>query len=41
MDSIITDIVKIIKSESNVVAREKALLVYFSSLIKTLMARAL
>lgn len=41
MDSIITDIVKIIKSENNVIAREKALLVYFSSLIETLMARAL
>ena len=41
MDTIITDIVKIIKSESNVIAREKALLCYFLNLFRELMAMAL
>ena len=34
MDIIITDIVKIIKSENNVIAREKALMIYFFNLIR-------
>lgn len=41
MDIIITDIVKIIKSENNVIAREKALMTFFFNLIRTLMAQAL
>lgn len=41
MDTIITDIVKIIKSESNVIVREKALVCYFLNLFKELMAAAL
>lgn len=41
MDFIITDIVKIIKSENNVITREKALLCYFFKLIRELMAQAL
>lgn len=41
MDSIITDIVEIIKSETNVIAREKALLCYFLNLFRTLIAEAL
>ena len=41
MESIITDIVKIIKSENNVIAREKALMCYFFNLIRELMKLAL
>ena len=41
MESIITDIVKIIKSENNVIAREKALMCYFFDLIRELMKLAL
>jgi hypothetical protein len=41
MESIIADIVKIIKSENNVIAREKALMCYFFDLIRELMAAAL
>ncbi|NHL94427.1 UPF0236 family transposase-like protein [Lactobacillus helveticus] len=41
MESIITDIVKIIKSENNVLAREKALMCYFFDLIGELMKLAL
>ena len=41
MESIITDIVKIIKSENNVIAREKALMCYFFDLIRNLMKLAL
>ncbi|MCP9317374.1 UPF0236 family protein [Lactobacillus helveticus] len=41
MESIITDIVKIIKSENNVIAREKALMCYFFDLIRELMTAAL
>ena len=41
MKSIITDIVKIIKSENNVIAREKALMCYFFDLIRELMKLAL
>ncbi|CDI59277.1 Transposase [Lactobacillus helveticus CIRM-BIA 951] len=41
MESIIADIVKIIKSENNVIAREKALMCYFFDLIRELMTAAL
>lgn len=41
MNSIVTEIVKIIKSEDNIVKREKALAVFFLSLVKDLMALAL
>ncbi|WP_244061581.1 UPF0236 family transposase-like protein, partial [Lactobacillus helveticus] len=41
MESIITDIVKIIKSKNNVLAREKALMCYFFDLIRELMTAAL
>ena len=41
MESIITDIVKIIKSENNVIAREKELMCYFFDLIRELMKLAL
>src|SRR5699024_7023191 len=41
MESIITDIVKIIKSENNVIARAKALMCYFFNLIRELMKLAL
>ena len=41
MESIITDIVKIIKSENNVIAHEKALMCYFFDLIRELMTAAL
>lgn len=41
MDTIITDIVRIIKSENNVIAREKALLCYSLNLFKESMAAAL
>ena len=41
MESIITDIVKIIKSENNVIAREKVLMCYFFDLIRELMKLAL
>ena len=41
MESIITDIVKIIKSENNVIAREKALMCCFFDLIRELMKLAL
>lgn len=41
MESIVTDIVKIIKSENNVIAREKALMCYFFNLIRELMKLAL
>ena len=41
MDIILTDIVKIIKSESNVIAREKALMCYFLNLFREVMAAAL
>ena len=41
MESIIIDIVKIIKSENNVIAREKALMCYFFNLIRELMKLAL
>ena len=37
MESIITDIVKIIKFENNVIAREKELMCYFFNLIRELM----
>ena len=40
MESIITDIVKIIKSENNVIAREKELMCYFFDLIRELMKLA-
>ncbi|MGX5866541.1 ISLre2-like element ISLhe10 family transposase, partial [Lactobacillus helveticus] len=41
MESIIADIVKIIKSENNVIAREKTLMCYFFDLIRELMTAAL
>ncbi|SDA57841.1 Uncharacterised protein family (UPF0236) [Lactobacillus kefiranofaciens] len=41
MESIIADIVKIIKSENNVIAREKALMCYFFDLIRELITLAL
>ncbi|WP_244061472.1 UPF0236 family transposase-like protein, partial [Lactobacillus helveticus] len=41
MESIITDIVKIIKSENNVIAREKALMCCFFDLIRELIKLAL
>lgn len=41
MESIITDIVKIIKSENNVIPREKALMCCFFDLIRELMKLAL
>ena len=41
MESIIAHIVKIIKSENNVIAREMALLCYFFDLIRELMKLAL
>lgn len=41
MESIITDIVKIIKFENNVIAREKELMCYFFDLIRELMKLAL
>ena len=41
MESIIADIVKIIKSENNVIAREKALMCCFFDLIRELMTAAL
>ena len=41
MESIITDIVKIIKSENNVIARKKALMCYFFNLIRESMKLAL
>ena len=41
MESIIADIVKIIKSENNVIAREKALMCYFFDLIRELIKLAL
>ncbi|AJY60674.1 transposase [Lactobacillus helveticus] len=41
MESIIADIVKIIKSENNVIARKKVLMCYFFDLIRELMTAAL
>lgn len=41
MDSIITDIAKIIKSENNIIKRERVLVVYILQLINALMAAAL
>ena len=41
MESSITDIVKIIKFENNVIAREKELMCYFFDLIRELMKLAL
>ena len=41
MESVITDIVKIIKSENNVIAREKALMCCFFDLIRELIKLAL
>ncbi|EFG55786.1 hypothetical protein C5L18_000164 [Lactobacillus amylolyticus] len=41
MELSVTEIVKIIKSENNVIAREKALMCYFFDLIRELMKLAL
>ena len=41
MELIVTEIVKIIKSETNIIKRERALLVFFLNLIKELMSLAL
>ena len=41
MELIVTEIVKIIKSETNIIKREKALLVFFLNLIRDLMSLAL
>ncbi|MBU5981489.1 UPF0236 family protein, partial [Lactobacillus helveticus] len=41
MESVIADIVKIIKSENNVIAREKALMCCFFDLIRELIKLAL
>ncbi len=41
MDLIVTDIVKIIKSETNIIAREKKIMTFFFNLIKELMRLAL
>ena len=41
MNLIVTEIVGILKSETNIIKREKALVVFFLNLIRNLMALAL